>query len=65
MDEKAFTEVLKEKAAELDGFEVYDWPFGEDADKSFYVETGEGENWRRFTIRVEEVARFQVGNTYF
>lgn len=42
MDEKASMEELKDRAA---GVEVHDWPFDEDTDKAFYVET---EDHRRF-----------------
>jgi hypothetical protein len=62
MDEKALTEALKSAAADLVDAEVYDWPFEADADKAFYVET---EDHKRYGVRVEEIARFQVGNTYF
>jgi hypothetical protein len=65
MTEKEIVEALKTAAAGLGGVDVYDWPFEEDAEKYFYVEVGEGESWQRFTIHVEEIARFQVGNTYF
>jgi hypothetical protein len=65
MDEKAVPYVLlkalKGSAARLPGFTVYDWPF-EEADSFFYVET---EDHRRFSVHVEEFARFQDGSAHF
>ncbi len=62
MDETTLVRALRDAAADLEGIEVHDWPFEEEADKAFYVET---EDHKRYSVRVEEVARFQVGNTYF
>lgn len=62
MDEKAVLEALKENAGGLDGLEVHDWPFEEEADKAFYLET---EDHKRFAVHVAEVGRFQAGNVYF
>ncbi len=42
MDEKGLVKALKNAASGLggvDGVEVHDWPFEEDTDKAFYVET--------------------------
>jgi hypothetical protein len=54
--------VLRDAAANLEGVQAHEWPFEEEADKAYYVETEDG---KRYGVRVEEVARFQAGNTYF
>ncbi len=63
MDEKDLVAVLKDRIAGVEGIEgVHDWPFEGDSEAAFYVET---DDHKRFSIRVEEFARFQAGNAYF
>ena len=67
MDAKTIMTALKEKAADVDGLEVHDWPFEEAPEGSprasfFYVET---EDHRRFSVRVEEFYAFQTGTAIF
>ena len=62
MDEKRLVEELKSGLDHLSEIDIHDWPFVEEADKAFYVETEDG---KRYGVRVEEIARFQSGNTYF
>jgi hypothetical protein len=62
MDEKTLVEALKSGLDHMSEVDIHDWPFAEDADKAFYVETADH---KRYSIRVEEIARFQAGNMYF
>ena len=61
MDEKTLTELLKGGLDHLHELEIHEWPFAAEADKAFYVQTAEG---KRYSVRVEEFARFQDGGTY-
>ena len=62
MDEKILTELLKGGLDHLSEIEIHAWPCPEEADKAFYVQTADG---KRYSVRVEEFARFQDGGTYF
>ncbi len=62
MDEKTLTELLKGGLDHLHELEIHAWPFPEEADKAFYVETADH---KRYSVRVEEFARFRDGGTHY
>jgi hypothetical protein len=68
-DEQRMMEQIKDALVEAD-LDVYGWPFPHDAQEvgskhRFYIEVGPHGSVRRFSVQVEEFARFQVGSTYF
>jgi hypothetical protein len=59
MEQKDLLEALKSGLEHIQEIEVHEWPFEEEADKAFYIETRDG---KRYSVRVEEIARFQAGS---